>query len=223
VWPMSGLHSSSLVPRALAVAACLVGGSALAEEKEEAAPKVEEAPKAEAAPKVESKAGLPAFGMSVDAGVPDFLGVNVVYRPLSFLRLQGGPLTNGLGFGLRGGVSLVPFNFVVSPSLTVEYGHYFESDGRTFARALGVSLGQAEPALARLSYGFANAHVGLEMGSPERFQFFLRAGLTYLNTSLNGSGDLLEQASGDSTVRAEDLRLHGVLPSVKLGLLFFFG
>lgn len=198
-----------------------MGGTALAEEKAEA-PKVESAPRAEAAPRVESK-GLPAFGVSVDAGVPDFLGVNVVYRPLSFLRLQGGVLTNGLGLGARAGVSLVPFNFVVSPSLTLEYGHYFESDGRTFARAVGVNLGQAEPALARLSYGFANAHLGLELGSPERFQFSLRVGLSYLNTALTGSGDLLEQASGDPTIRADDLRLHGALPSLKLGFLFFFG
>lgn len=220
---MSGLHSSSsLVPRALAAAACLVGSTALAEEKAQAAQAAPAAQAAEAAPQVASKGGLPAFGASVDVGVPDFLGVNFVYRPLSFLRLQGGVLTNGLGLGARAGVSLVPLNFVVSPSLTLEYGHYFESDSRTFLRALGVSLGQAEPALARFSYGFANAHLGLEAGS-ERFQFSLRLGLSYLNTSLNGSGDLIEQGSGDPTIRAEDLRLRGVLPSLKLGFLFFFG
>jgi hypothetical protein len=200
---MSDWHwKKRLLPRALAAMAFLVGGPALAKE---------------------GGARLPSLGVGLDAGVPDVLGLNLAYRPLSFVRLQGGPLFNGAGLGARGGISLMPFNSVVSPSLTVEYGHYFASNVRAPLSSLGVSLGPVEPVLSRLSYGFANAHLGLEVGSPQRFQFFFRAGLSYIHSNLAGSGELLEQVSGDTTLRAEDLRLRGVLPSLKLGVLFYFG
>ncbi len=200
---MSESHwKNGLLPRALAVGACLVGAPALA---------------------AEGKDVLPSFGVGLDAGVPDFAGLNLVYRPVPFLRLQGGPLFNGAGVGVRGGVSLVPFSTVVAPSLTLEYGHYFSSDMRSPLGSVGLSLGQAEPVLSKLSYGFGSAHLGLEVGSARRFQFFLRAGLSYVHTTLAGSGELIEQSAGDSSLSAEDFRLRGVLPSVKLGVLFYFG
>ena len=151
------------------------------------------------------------LGVTVDAGVPDGMAASVALRPWHWLRLQAGGLHNTISPGLRGGVSLVPFYFWITPSLTLEAGHYFDGDATWIARRLTPNR-NLDPLFRNVGYDFGNAHLGLELGSPRSVSFFLRAGISYAKmTGIN-----------DPTIQAGDVPLSGVIPSAKLGLLIYF-
>ncbi|HZH02608.1 MAG TPA: autotransporter outer membrane beta-barrel domain-containing protein [Myxococcaceae bacterium] len=159
------------------------------------------------------------WGLLLDAGIPDGIGLSAVYRPFRPFRFHGGLVTNTASYGLRAGVTYVPFYFAVSPSLTLEGGHLFEGD-LSFLQAFGLSQEDAER--SRFKYNFANAHVGLEMGSPRRFLFFLRAGLSYVDVTFTQFQSLLQSASGSQSVEAQPAHLRATGPSAKLGFVVYF-
>jgi len=157
------------------------------------------------------------LGVTVDAGVPDGMAASVALRPWHWLRIQAGGMHNTISPGLRGGISLLPFYYWITPSLTVEAGHYFEGDATWIARRL-TSDRSLDPIFRQVGYDFGNAHLGLELGSPRSVSFFLSAGISYVQM---GSG--VQQAIiNDPTIQASDVRLSGVIPSAKLGLLVYF-
>ncbi len=160
------------------------------------------------------------FGVLLDAGVPDGAGVSLVLRPWRFLRLHAGVTTNLFSAGVRGGVSLVPFHFWVTPTLTLEGGYIPAGDANGLARIATGDETFNTPALDKVSYGFANAQLGLEVGPPRRFTFYLRAGLSYLDGNLGGLAGAL--SSADPTVESKDLHLRLTMPSAKLGFIVYF-
>ncbi len=157
------------------------------------------------------------LGVTVDAGIPDGMAASVALRPWHWLRIQAGGMHNTISPGLRGGISLVPFYFWITPSLTVEAGHYFEGDATWIARRL-TSNRNLDPLFRKVGYDFGNAHLGLELGSPRSVSFFLRAGISYVQ--MTGKG--VQQAINDPTIQAGDVKLSGAIPSAKLGLLIYF-
>lgn len=173
-----------------------------------------------------SEASLPPFGVSLDLGVPDFAGLSFNWRPIWLVRAHGGVLFNGVGPGVRAGVTLIPFNFVVTPTLTAEAGYYFGADASFISQGLPIDQtqgGAMREVLENLQYMFASAHLGFEVGMPNSFVFYLRAGLSYVDTTLHGSGAAVEEQVGDPNLSVEDFKLRGTIPSVKLGFLFYFG
>ncbi len=152
----------------------------------------------------------------IDAGVPDGAGVSIAVRPLRWLRVQAGATHNLISTGIRGGVSLIPFYYWISPSLTAEVGHYFSGDATWAVHLFAASANSA--LLKNVSYDYGNAQVGLELGSPRSVSFFLRGGITYLQTSVTN----LDQAIHDSTIHANNLSVSGTFPSAKLGLIIYF-
>lgn len=201
----------------------------------EAAPPMEaaEAPVAvEAAPvsvpveTVSAKPSAPAparsefnsLGMSVDAGVPDFGGVNLSYRPMGWywLRLEGGVMSTGSNFGGRAGLTLVPFHWAVRLTFTGEVGRMFQGD------ASGL-LGQGDPTLSKLlssvGYDFANGHAGLEFGS-KNFGFFLRGGVSYVDFKFDNAVEAIPAEAGNFT--GAPVRARLTLPTFKLGVNFYF-
>lgn len=191
---------------------------------EQAAP-ASDAPAAEASASSEPLPGalpVPRFGVLFDVGVPDGLGLSGVYRPMHWLRLHGG-LTHNLGaLGLRGGVSFAPFYFPLTPTLSVDVGRTFSADYRSIARKAGLDDPKFDPLLRDLTYTYANAHLGLEVGAARRFVFFLRGGVSYFALSVPGFQEFLQASAGDPSITAKNPRLRFTLPTLKLGVTFYF-
>lgn len=152
------------------------------------------------------------FGVMLDFGVPYGASASVLFRPVPMLRFHGGPAHNGLAAGGRGGVAFVPFQSFVRPALLLEAGFLPPGDGRLLSRWVG----RAElAALSQLSYRFASAKLGLELGSSRRFSFLLQGGLSYIDGAVpqyKGAG-----------FSVEGVKLQLVVPSASAGFSLFFG
>ena len=165
------------------------------------------------------------WGLTLDGGFPDAAGVGLLYRPWYWLRLEaGGTTTVYASNGYRVGVSLVPFNFAITPALTFNYGRALETDWNPMLQKLGASDPDLEPVLRKFGYQYVDAHLGLELGAPRRFVFFVRAGLTQLWTTVHGltaaAATAIEDASMSATI--SDTKITMRVPSVKFGFLVYF-
>jgi hypothetical protein len=160
------------------------------------------------------------WGLLLDAGVPGGVSLSVVYRPTSIVRLWAGPAWNYVAWGAQGGVALVPWHFVVSPVLSGEVGRFFGADVSFLTRTGDAVPDGLRPLLESMTYTYAAAHLGLDFGSQRRFLFSLRAGLSYVAFDTRGTATVSEGAG--STVTFSDPRIRGTLPSVKLGLHYWF-
>lgn len=163
------------------------------------------------------------WGLMLDGGLPDFVGASVLYRPLPWLRLNGGLATNTAGVAVRAGVG-VAFYFPITPSLNLDVGHYFPADYRPLAQRLGMSTSDETVALALqdIGYDFASATVGLELGSPRHFSFFVRAGISYWSFNVGQSEAILRAALQDQGLTADPIQLRFTSPSAKVGFLIYF-
>lgn len=114
------------------------------------------------------------FGVTLGAGLPDgFLVGGLAFHPWTnalHLDLTG---TGGLaGFGIRGGVTLDPFDSVVAPTLTIALGHMFWAD---IPRHAG-----------EFDYTYLNVQPGIEVGRRSRFRVFARVGYSRIWASTRG-------------------------------------
>ncbi len=178
------------------------------------------APAAAPSPTVASRvveARVPLIGAVVDAGAPDGAAASIALRPLRWLRIQVGGMHNSISPGIRAGISLVPFYYWITPSLNLEAGHYFPGDATWIARRLTPNR-NLDSLFQRVGYDFGNAQLGLELGSPRGAIFFLRVGVSYLTSTGRG----VQQALTDQSLQAGDVKLSGVIPSAKIGMIFFF-
>ncbi|WP_426752806.1 hypothetical protein [Myxococcus sp. Y35] len=167
---------------------------------------------------------LPWLGLMLDVGVPEGAGASLAFRPLRMLRLHGGLVHNGIALGARAGVSFIPWQGFVRPTLTAEAGRLPEQNARATVERFVGALGPAGLLLERVGYDFANAHLGLEVGSPRRFSFFLRGGLSYVRADVHGVQPWSEARNADVTVeRITTPRVSGTLPTIKLGFLLYLG
>jgi hypothetical protein len=174
-------------------------------------------PVVEAAPVSLPSVELPKFGMYLDAGVPDGVGLSVAYRPLPWLRVHAGGIFNVISPGVRGGVTFSPIDFVIRPTATLEAGHFFQGDAR-WILGDGAS-GPGSEVLSAVSYSFGNAHLGFELGS-RNVAFLLRGGISYLDGSLPNALSGIASPRSPSSSQAVHLRVLG--PSAKLGLVVYF-
>src|SRR5882672_3882059 len=124
------------------------------------------------------------IGIGIDGGAPGGAGLTLLVRPLWWLRLNGGLAYNAIGFGYRGGITLAPGQWAVTPTLNFDAGQYLSGD---FTRFVTVSDPNVNVLLAKTTYTFGTAQLGLEFGSQRRFSFYLRGGITYVMSSISGS------------------------------------
>ena len=162
------------------------------------------------------------IGLQLDGGLPGGAGATLLYRPWWWLRLNGGLAYDVVGFGYRGGVSLAPGHWVVTPTLNFDAGHYVSGDATRF---VSTSDPNEIALLHHATYDFGSAQIGLEIGSQRRFTFYLRGGVAYVRTHAAGS-DLTNLVNGKSGSSASsytvgDLNLSMLIPCVSLGFLIY--
>ena len=181
------------------------------------------------APATELSAPAPApasdpvrVGVALDAGAPDGLGASIVLRPRHWARLELSGLTNGFSAGMRGGVSWIPLDHLFSPSLTLEFGGFWPGNANALAAKLLGDPSFHSGYLDRISYTFANAQLGLEVGRGD-FQLSLHAGYSRVWMTSESFAEGLQEASGGSTITASPAYAQLIAPSAKVGFTLFFG
>jgi hypothetical protein len=158
------------------------------------------------------------FGLQIDAGIPAGATVAFVARPWSFLRVNAGIGYDVLALGVKGGVTLVPFHWAVTPTLGLEGGHFFEGDANKFGTVSDAALRRV---LTQVGYDYLSADVGLEFGSQNRFVFYVRAGITQLYGSVKNLETALQEANPTLRIRASEPSATGRLPAVRLGFILY--
>jgi hypothetical protein len=163
------------------------------------------------------------LGLGVDAGIPNAAGASLIVKPWSWLRLHGGLAHDVIGHGYRGGLTLVPGQWFLTPTLDLSAGRFTKGDANRFVKGAGPG---ERALLSRLTYDFASAQAGLELGSQRRFAFFVRAGASYLRSRARGedvTAFAAEKARTSSiAIRSGDVRLTALVPSASAGFFLLF-
>ncbi len=218
--------------RALLLAVAMRAGTALAEGSDALAlsspPAITAGPSA-SAPKAGEAAPLSPsrgrshhiLGLSVDAGVPDGASATVLYRPWKYVRFGGGMLYNYVGYGVVGSASILPYYFI-APSLTLEAGHYFDANAASRISQFTHVDDNLKPLLQRVGYTFVNAQLGLEIGHPNWFVFFVRGGLSRVWLSSSDAASAVITKSDGTRITFADPSARLGIPTAKVGLMFFF-
>ncbi len=164
------------------------------------------------------------FGLGLDVGAPAGAGLLGIVRPWSWFRTNAGLAYDVLGFGVRGGVSFVPWHFAVTPTFNLDFGHYFSGDASMF---VSNPTPTQKTLLQQATFDFVSPQIGLEFGSQQRFTFYLRGGLTYIGNMSFAGKDVTAEAqahtgTGNGTwTSSGDLAFRGLLPSFSFGFILF--
>lgn len=154
------------------------------------------------------------WAVMMEAGVPDGAVAGVAWEPVSFMRLTAAALTNGSAIGGRGGIALQAPAFMVRPSIGLDVGHVFEGDAQL---ALAIAGSQVGPLLGKVTYDFASASIGADLGS-ERFALLIRLGASYVDVRVPDAAAFLSSATGEELTGAP-FRVRLLHPSARLGLV----
>ena len=165
-------------------------------------------------------AGMPRWGLALGGGFPDFATASVVFRPVSHLRFSAGPAWNYVGWGVQGGVALVPWRFWIAPVVSLEGGRFFRTNLAFLARGSGDVPEEVRPLLEKVDCSYAALDVGLELGSQSGFSSSIRLGLSYVSIASNGSATYTSDSG--AVVSLSNPALHGTLPSLKVGFQYWF-
>lgn len=164
------------------------------------------------------------FGVGFDVGIPDGVTLSGVFRPIQKLRLSLGLGYNALSPGVRVGATFLPIDYWISPSLTAEGGYFFAGSNNSILHKIVGDTGVAAQTFEDVSYLFGNLQAGLEFGGA-RFAGFLHLGVSYVNGTVHNFQAHLQQANAtdNGTLTAQDPNLKLTAPSLKLGMIVYFG
>jgi hypothetical protein len=159
------------------------------------------------------------LGLSLSAGAPQGFALSAALRPIPWLRASAGVAHNVLGLGVLGSLTFFPTGWAVTPTFTLEAGRFFETDvsddfSGTFPSAF-------DPSLRKFGYDFYSAQIGMELGSRRSAVFFLRGGLAWVRSGLDGTQGFVPDGSPNTTVDVSDVTLRATVPTLNLGVMFF--
>jgi hypothetical protein len=161
------------------------------------------------------------LGVMLDVGLPDGTVASFVVRPISVLRLHAGVGYNAVSPGLRIGAALLPFG--AGPSVSLDYGHYFEGDANSLAQAFTGANKADSVLLERFGYDYLSLRAGMELGG-DRFIFFSRGGVSWVRTAIHEFATLLDPGEGQaatntSIVVSKDPILSAFVPTFQIGMI----
>jgi hypothetical protein len=162
------------------------------------------------------------FGVRLAAGAPEGVGVSALIHPRRWLRAHVGATRNSLGFGARGGVSLLPLALTISPVLELEYGYYFQADYEKLLTQLHGQPTTAATGIRDVGYHQVSGSVGVEF-SPSRYvTLFGGVGISYWFIEVGDAKAFIREAADDPELTARPLSIGLSSPVAKLGLLIYF-
>jgi hypothetical protein len=193
--------------------------SVRAQEPEEAEEEETPAPQTDAAltPPWKSR-----FGAVLDVGAPTGVGVSGLVHPLRWLRVHLGATRNTLGFGVRGGTTVIPLELFVSPTLDLEVGHVFKAD---YNKLLSQWKGQPVTSatnLREVGYSYGSASLGLQFSPSAYVTLFGGVGISAWSFRVDEARDFIREAEGNPDITAKPVTLNLTSPALKLGLLVSF-
>jgi hypothetical protein len=154
----------------------------------------------EPAPAPAPKRGA-AFNLALDAGLPGGIALGLQLEPAPTVRFSLAGLTNVMGFGIRGGLEVLPWGrHVIHPLIGVEAGHHFPGETRRLIKN-GPEY---------LSYTFVTGLLGLE-ARLARVTLHLAAGVS-------GVWATTSAVTLFSRVQLERLAIDGIFFAARLGL-----
>jgi hypothetical protein len=159
-----------------------------------------------------------AYGALLDVGVPDGVTVAFVMQPARSIDVSAGISYNAINYGVRAGVTWTPLRRTLSPTLSVDVGHYADGDANPLARLVTGNPSFSSGVLDRVGYDYIDAHVGLAV-QRRSFTFFVRAGASRITGQIHDLGSLSQSSmamlTGDPNVTLTTL-------SAKLGFIYYF-
>lgn len=159
-----------------------------------------------------------AYGALLDVGVPDGVTVAFVIQPVRSIDVSAGVSYNAISYGVRAGVTWTPLRRTLSPTLSVDVGHYGDGDANPLARLVTGNPSFSSGVLDRIGYDYVDAHVGLAV-QRRSFTFFVRAGASRITGQIHDLGSLSQSSmamlTGDPNVTLTTL-------SAKLGFIYYF-
>jgi hypothetical protein len=172
---------------------------------------------AEAAPPWKTR-----FGARLVAGSPEGVGVEALIHPRRWLRAHAGGTRNSLGYGVRGGLSLIPLDLFVAPSLELEYGHTFKADYNELLTQLHGQPTTAATSIREVGYDQLSASLGLEV-SPWRYvTFFGGVGISYWFIGVPDAKSFIRESETNPDITARPLTIGLSSPVAKLGIIVYF-
>jgi len=153
------------------------------------------------------------IGAMTDVGVPDGATASLVVRPRRMLRLNAGVAHNSISPGVRTGLTFLPFDWPVTPVISLDVGHFFERDANKMVRVVLSDPTFSSPLLDRVGYDFADAHVGFEFGQ-RAVAFYVHAGVSAVYAQVHNASTEMVTFTSDPTVR-----IYSV--SARMGLVFY--
>jgi hypothetical protein len=165
---------------------------------------------------------LPLIGLHLGVGFPDLVNANLLVRPVNWVRLYAGPSWGYVSWGMQGGIVLSPINWYVTPTLSFQAGKLFGINASRFVKdeTKDGETTRFKPLLQRIDYHYYAGDLGLELGSPRGFNFFLRFGLSFVVVKANGTGTVSK--TDGSLVMLTNPKVSAWLPSAKLGFQYWF-
>jgi hypothetical protein len=148
------------------------------------------------------------FGFGMDLGVPSGLAAALIVKPnVNWLRFDFAATYNVIAPGLRGGFTLDPINFLISPSLTIDAG-------KTWS-------GNIPTRQAQIDMSYVNFHGGIELGSQKTVRFFIHAGPSYFVVHGNNLQTIFD--SNQANLKLSNTSVRGwFTPTANAGFVYFF-
>ena len=164
--------------------------------------------------------GGPTLGVMTDIGIPDGATASLAARPIRALRVELGVAEDGVGPGVRGGVTWIPLSSWATPTLGVSYGRFFERDANPLARTISGDSTFSSPLLDRVGYDFASARAGIELGR-RHVTFFIHAGVSAVTAQLHNLDMVANNPGSMVTVSTTDPHIRLVSVSANLGFVVY--